>query len=105
MIQNTLNREQSRQLLKALADPIRLDVIHALPQGELCICPLPVDLNLPQSKLSSHLRVLREAGLLPVLQSGRWIYSRLQPDALAALEAWLAELRRHCNQSATPCPS
>ena len=103
--QNTLNAEQSRQLLKALADPIRLDVIHALAQGERCVCDLTGDLNLSQSKLSFHLRVLREAGLLTDRQSGRWIYYRLQPDALAALEAWLAELRRHCSQGAAPCPS
>ena len=105
VIQNTLNREQSRQLLKALADPIRLDVIHALAQGERCVCDLTGELNLSQSKLSFHLRVLREAGLLTDRQSGRWIYYRLQPDALAALEAWLAELRLHCSQSAAPCPS
>ena len=105
MIQNTLNFEQSRQLLKALADPIRFDVIHALAQGERCVCDLTSDLNLSQSKLSFHLRVLREAGLLTDRQSGRWIYYRLQLDALAELEAWLAKLRRHCSQSATPFPS
>ena len=103
MIQNTLNAEQSREMLKALADPIRLNVVHALSQGERCVCDLTGDLNLSQSKLSFHLRVLREAGLLTGRQSGRWIYYRLQPDALAALEAWLAELRRHCSQSAVPC--
>ena len=102
VIQNTLNVEQSRQLLKALADPIRLDVIHALAQGERCVCDLTGDLNLSQSKLSFHLRVLREAGLLTDRQSGRWIYYRLQPDALAALETWLAELRRHCMRKALP---
>lgn len=105
MIQNTLSTDQSRPMLKALADPIRLEVIHALAKGERCVCDLTTDLNLPQSKLSFHLRVLREAGLLADRQSGRWIYYRLQPDALEALEAWLAELRRHCNQSAAPCPS
>ena len=105
MIQNTLNAEQPRQLLKSLSDPIRLEVIHALAQGERCVCDLTGDLNLSQSKLSFHLRVLREAGLLTDRQSGRWIYYRLQTDALAALEAWLAELRRHCSKSAVPCPS
>ena len=103
MIQNTLNVEQSRQMLKALADPIRLKVIHALALGERCVCDLTGDLNLPQSKLSFHLRVLREAGLLSDRQSGRWIYYRLQPNALAALEAWLADLRLHCSQDAVPC--
>ena len=100
MIQNTLNAEQPRQMLKALSDPIRLEVIHALAKGERCVCDLTGDLNLTQSKLSFHLRVLREAGLLTDRQSGRWIYYQLQPEAVAALEAWLAELRRHCSQSA-----
>ena len=76
MIQNTLNVEQSRRLLKALADPIRLDVIHALAQGERCVCELTGELNLSQSKLSFHLRVLREAGLVMDRQNGRWIYYR-----------------------------
>ena len=101
MIQNTLSSDQSRQMLKALAEPIRLEVIHALANGERCVCDLTTDLNLPQSKLSFHLKVLREAGLLADRQSGRWIYYCLQPDAL---EVWLAELRRHCSQSAAPCP-
>ena len=105
VIQNTLCAEQSRQMLKALYDPIRLEVIHALAQGERCVCDLIGDLNLTQSKLSFHLRVLREAGLLTDRKSGRWIYYRLQPEALAALEAWLAELRRHCSQSAVLCPN
>ena len=90
-------------MLKALSDPIRLEVIHALSLGERCVCDLTGDLNLSQSKLSFHLKVLREAGLLTDRQSGRWIYYRLQPDALAALETWLAALRRHCSQEAAPC--
>ena len=105
MMQNTLSSDQSRQILKALGDPIRLEVIHALAHGERCVCDLTGDLHLSQSKLSFHLKVLREAGLLTDRQSGRWIYYRLQPDVLAALEAWLAELRRRCTQSATPCPN
>ena len=103
MIQNTLSTDQSRQMLKALADPIRLEVIHALANGERCVCDLTTDLNLSQSKLSFHLRVLREAGLLADRQSGRWIYYRLEPHALFALEQWLANLRGCCTQPASPC--
>ncbi len=90
-------------MLKALADPIRLEVIHALANGERCVCDLTKDLNLSQSKLSFHLRVLREAGLLADRQSGRWIYYRLEPHALSALEQWLTNLRARCTQPASPC--
>ena len=103
MIQNTLSTDQSRPMLKALADPIRLEVIHALANGERCVCDLTKDLNLSQSKLSFHLRVLREAGLLADRQSGRWIYYRLEPHALSELEQWLTNLRARCTQPASPC--
>lgn len=105
MIQDTLSTDQSRQLLKALADPIRLEVIHALAEGERCVCDLTSDLNLAQSRLSFHLRVLRDAGLLADRQSGRWTYYRLQPEAIAALEQWLSTLRSRCSNPAPPCAS
>ncbi len=98
-----LDPDQARALLKALADPIRLQVIEALGGGERCVCELTEELGLAQSKLSFHLRVLREAGLLADRQSGRWIYYRLQPEALESLRGWLAELAASCTAPARPC--
>ena len=98
-----LDSEQARALLKALADPIRLLVIEALGGGERCVCELTEELGLAQSKLSVHLKVLKEAGLLADRQSGRWIYYRLQPEALERLRGWLAELAASCNAPARPC--
>jgi len=59
-----IQSEQARALLKALAEPLRLQVIEALGGGERCVCDLTADLGLAQSKLSFHLKVLKEAGLL-----------------------------------------
>jgi ArsR family transcriptional regulator len=92
-----------QQLLRALAEPIRLQVVQALQHGERCVCDLTGDLDLAQSKLSFHLKVLREAGLLADRQSGRWVYYRLQPEALERLRGWLAELAAGCTAPATPC--
>lgn len=99
----TLDADQARQLLKALADPIRLRVIEALDSGERCVCELTSELGLAQSKLSFHLKVLKEAGLLADRQSGRWIYYQLQPQALESLRGWLAELAAGCTAPAHPC--
>jgi len=98
-----LGSEQARVLLKALADPCRLQVLAALAGGERCVCDLTTDLGLAQSRLSFHLKVLRDAGLLSDRHSGRWVYYRLRPETLAALEAWLAALARQCTAPATPC--
>ena len=99
-----LQSEQARAQLKALADPLRLQVIEALGGGERCVCDLTADLGLAQSKLSFHLKVLKEAGLLTDRQEGRWIYYRLRPEAIDALRAWLAELGARCRKPAATCP-
>ncbi len=99
-----LPSDQARALLKALADPLRLRVIEALGGGERCVCDLTADLGLAQSKLSFHLKVLKEAGLLADRQEGRWIYYGLRPEAIDALRGWLAELGAQCSKPATSCP-
>ena len=98
-----LGPDQARQLLKALADPIRLQVIEALGGGERCVCELTEVLGLAQSKLSFHLKVLKDAGLLTDRQSGRWVYYRLQPGALNSLRGWLGDLAAGCTAPAHPC--
>jgi ArsR family transcriptional regulator len=98
-----LEAEEARLLLRALADPIRLQVIEALGNGERCVCDLTTDLGLAQSKLSFHLKVLKDTGLLADRQSGRWVYYRLQPEALERLQGWLAALASSCTAPAEPC--
>jgi ArsR family transcriptional regulator len=100
---STLDADQARALLKALAEPIRLQVIEALGGGELCVCELTEQLGLAQSKLSFHLRVLKQAGLLADRQSGRWVYYRLRPEAIEQLRGWFARLAAHCITPAEPC--
>jgi ArsR family transcriptional regulator, arsenate/arsenite/antimonite-responsive transcriptional repressor len=98
-----LPAERARLLLKALADPIRLQVIEALSGGERCVCELTSELGLAQSKLSFHLKVLRDAGLVADRHSGRWVYYQLQPEALERLRSWLARLAASCTIPAPPC--
>ena len=96
-------QEQAQRLLRALAEPIRLQVVQALANGERCVCELTAELDLAQSKLSFHLKVLKEAGLIGARQEGRWIYYRLEPAALKALQDWLGQLAAGCRTPAPPC--
>ncbi|MAV12084.1 MAG: metalloregulator ArsR/SmtB family transcription factor [Cyanobacteria bacterium] len=99
----TLTTDQASAVLKALADATRQRILLQLKSGERCVCDLTGDLNLAQSKLSFHLRVLKDAGLVADRQSGRWIYYRLQPQTIVTLENWLIDLRRNCETAAAPC--
>lgn len=78
---------------KALADPLRLQVIELLRSQELCVCELCEQLDVNQSKLSFHLKNLKDANLLRSRQQGRWMYYSLNLSQFAILERYLAEYR------------
>jgi ArsR family transcriptional regulator len=78
----------------ALSDPLRLQVLDQLRDKELCVCDLCEALSVTQSKLSFHLKALKEAQLVQARQEGRWIYYSLNIPQFAVLEHYLAEYRR-----------
>ncbi|PPS44973.1 helix-turn-helix transcriptional regulator [Chroococcidiopsis sp. TS-821] len=78
----------------ALSDSLRVNVIELLRDRELCVCELCDALGVTQSKLSFHLKTLKEAGLVRSRQEGRWIYYSLNLPQFVALEQYLAEFRR-----------
>ncbi len=88
----------------ALSDPIRLQVLELLRNQELCVCELCEKLDVIQSKLSFHLKTLKEANLVRSRQEGRWIYYSLNLSQLVVLEQYLAEYRRFSSVlPARPC--
>ena len=70
---------------KALADATRVRILAALRGGELCVCELGDALGVTQSTLSTHLQVIREAGLVGTRKSGKWVYYSLEPAAARLL--------------------
>jgi ArsR family transcriptional regulator len=81
---------------KALANEKRLAIVHALREGELCACELESVLDAPQSTVASHLRKLRDAGVVNTRKEGKWTYYRIADTAslqLLDLAAALGEDR------------
>lgn len=72
---------------KALADPSRLRIIAALRERELCVCELCDALAATQSTLSTHLQVIRKAGLVSARKEGKWMYYAIAPDAKGLVES------------------
>lgn len=79
----TLDLARAARLFHALSDETRLALIDDLRGGERCVCELQDSLRAAQSRLSFHLRVLKEAGLVTDRRQGRWSYYALTPDGLA----------------------
>lgn len=83
------------QLLKVLAEPMRLSIIRMIRdhRGEaVCACDFPDALGISQSTASHHLKKLTDAGFLEREQRGKWAWFSLVPDRLATLQEFLGGL-------------
>ena len=69
------------QFFKCLSDETRLRCIALLQkQGKLCVCELTAALDVSQPKISRHLALLRQCGLLQDSREGQWVYYQINPD-------------------------
>jgi ArsR family transcriptional regulator, arsenate/arsenite/antimonite-responsive transcriptional repressor len=81
------------RLFHALSDETRLAVLELLGDGERCVCELMDALDAAQSRLSFHLKVLKDAGLVTDRKEGRWSYYVIRPEALADAHDLVVALR------------
>ena len=85
--------ERSIELFHALSDETRLGIIELLRKGERCVCELTDTLDAAQSRLSFHLRVLKDAGILSDRKDGRWVHYELNAEAFEEVEALVSALK------------
>lgn len=79
--------EKNARVFKAFCDPKRLAILEQLRGGEKCACVLIEQLEIGQSGLSYHMKILCDSGVVDSRQEGKWTYYRLSPEGrLAALE-------------------
>jgi ArsR family transcriptional regulator, arsenate/arsenite/antimonite-responsive transcriptional repressor len=76
---------RAARLFHALSDETRLSILQRLRFGERCVCDLTDALDAAQSRLSFHLKVLKDAGLVTDRREGRWMYYTLNPEALGEI--------------------
>jgi DNA-binding transcriptional ArsR family regulator len=80
------------RVLKALSDPTRLKIVKALRHHELCVCELMLLLDVQQSVVSHHLRILKDANLVNERKQGKWSFHRVKNDRLLTLVQALDDL-------------
>lgn len=101
------NTDLLSQVYKAASEPMRVRILASLAHGELCVCHLHAMLDAPQSTVSRHLAVLRQADLVRARRQGQWVHYALTEAAerwlAPALALWRqdAALRARCSDAKT----
>ena len=72
--------QENAKVFKALCDPKRLAILEQLRSGEKCACVLQEPMDLTQSGLSYHMKILCDSGLVVSRQEGNWLHYRLSED-------------------------
>ena len=85
------DRAQALRCFQALSDETRLQIVEMLAGGELCVCDLQAAVGAYQSRLSFHLRKLKDAGLVTDRKQGRWVYYSLDAEAMRSAGGYLRE--------------
>ncbi len=83
--------DRTARVFHALSDPTRLRLVDLLRGGERCVCELTDALDAGQSRLSFHLKILKDAGLVLDRRDGRWVYYRLHQDKIEEVAGVLTD--------------
>ena len=93
MAARALSTKKAVTLFHALSDETRLALLDRLRDGERCVCELTEAMKTGQSRLSFHLKVLKDAGLVEDRREGRWMYYSLSAQAVEELEGLVDALK------------
>ena len=96
---------RAAHLFHALSDETRLEIVRLLSHGERCVCELQDVLDAAQSRLSFHLKTLKDAGLVSDRREGRWIHYALNRDALDEIAEFASGVRpgKHAGSCSQAC--
>ncbi len=86
-------RADTAEWFHALSDETRLEIVAMLSDGERCVCDLTDALDVAQSRLSFHLRVLKDAGIVMDRKDGRWVHYSLNRERIEEMEALLHSMK------------
>jgi ArsR family transcriptional regulator, arsenate/arsenite/antimonite-responsive transcriptional repressor len=98
--------DRAARLFHALSDGTRLSILQRLRFGERCVCDMTDALDAAQSRLSFHLKVLKDAGFVTDRREGRWMYYTLNSETLAEVAeviTWLAAVPSSAERKSGCC--
>jgi len=87
-----IDSDQFIGIMESLSDPIRINILELMMGGEICVCAIVKVTGLSQSKISYHIKILKDAGLISERQEGRWVYYKLDLEVLSDIKNWMGNL-------------
>ena len=97
------DNKRTAKVFKALCDEKRLSIIQFLCSGEKCACHISDELDIAQSKLSYHMKILCESGFVESWYIGKWTHYRLSKNGSEVAIALLTELTAITNNDGATC--
>lgn len=92
---------QRAQVFKALCDERRQKILELLHNGEKCLCVLTAEMNMPQSSLSYHMKILCESGIVAGREEGKWTYYKIDQTGSDRAIALLRQITSVYDDDAT----
>ena len=87
------------RLFKALSDPVRLDILEFLHDGEKCVCEIVPHVNLIQPVVSRHLKILKDCGMIDYRKDGtRRLYSITNPQVFQIIDCISPDFVEACTK-------
>ena len=81
-----IDSDQFIGIMESLSDPIRINILELMMGGEICVCDIVKVTGLSQSKISYHIKILKDSGLISDRQEGRWVYYKLDLEVLSDIK-------------------
>ena len=92
MSSTKVSNQRLATVFHALSDETRLAIVKRLAGGERCVCDLQDLLDAAQSRLSYHLKTLKDAGLISDRKDGRWVHYSLVAGALESVVGFIGDM-------------
>lgn len=95
--------EERAKVFKALGDERRQRILSLLSGGEKCACILTKEMDMPQSSLSYHMKILCESGIVEGREEGKWTHYRISTEGSKKAIALLAKITIAAAQDGGSC--
>lgn len=95
--------EKTARIFKAFGDASRVRILMLLKEGERCACELLEDLNIVQSTLSCHMKILCDAGIVNARKDSKWVYYTINEEGVKHAHSLLDGITSRINSMPGKC--